>query len=175
MTATPRAVSSAPRIITARTPRPVAPRNLRLRQLSGVNVRPFGTISLFIYATLILGATSLLYLWQNAQTMEMSLNIPRLQLQYIYAQNQYQDLKQQEAVLTSPARVMDLATRKYGLVRVDPSTARVVTVPQPAKVRVVVVPDKPRQPSASVRLSSTGTTIGSWWQDAWSLLYSVMH
>ena len=67
MTATPRTIHA--RALTS-TP--------RSRRVTGVTTRPFGAVSLFLAATAILGATSLLFLWQTGQATPTAFNIQSL-------------------------------------------------------------------------------------------------
>ena len=99
-------MSVTPRTLRAVT-MPAAP---RLRRTP----RPFGTISLFLAATGILGLTSLCYLWQAGQATAAAMRIQTLSAQLQSAQNQWLQLEAQVARLKSDATVMQAQGRGRG-------------------------------------------------------------
>src|SRR5207247_11299042 len=105
--------------VTPRTLRTVTmPAAPRLRRTT----RPFGTISLFLAATGILGLTSLCYLWQAGQATAAAMHIQALDYQLQSALNQTFQLESQVAQLTSPATAMQAASTKYRMrMPIDPT------------------------------------------------------
>src|SRR5436189_3620844 len=126
-------MSVTPRTLRAVT-MPAAP---RLRR----DPRPFGTISLFLAATGILGLTSLCYLWQAGQATAAAMHIQTLTSQLQSTQNQWLQLQSQVAQVKSDATVMEVATTTYGMsLPADPSTVHQIDVPGPVVTKVVAVP-----------------------------------
>jgi hypothetical protein len=153
---------------------PAAP---RIRRVARVNARPFGTISLFLAATAILGLTSLCYLWQSGQATAAGLHIQTLQAELWSAENQTAALRSRIANLTSDGVVMQAAHDKYGMTMPpDTSSMQQISIPGPVITKVVVVPAPAHAASrrATVRLAATDAAVTSWWQDAWVALYKLL-
>lgn len=164
MSATPRTM----RVVSV----PSAP---RFRRVTSVRPRPFGTISLFLAATGILGLTSLCYLWQAGQATSAALQIPRLNAELTSANNLTAQLQGQIDQQTSYGVVTQLARTKYGMIMPsDPSQVLPLTVQGPTVTRVVVVPTHAHAAPASVRLPATDAAVTAWWQDAWVALYKLL-
>ncbi len=163
---------------TPRTMRVVSlPSATRFRRVVTVRSRPFGTISLFLAATAILGLTSLCYLWQAGQATDAALKIPALNAAYQNANNLNATLKAEIYYRTSYNVVTQIARTKYGMIAPsDPSLALPISVRGGAATRVVPAPaTAPRHTApASVRLPATDAAVTSWWQDAWVALYKLL-
>ena len=178
-------MSVTPRTLRAVT-MPAAP---RLRRAP----RPFGTISLFLAATGILGLTSLCYLWQAGQATAAAMHIQTLTSQLQSTQNQWLQLQSQVAQVKSEATVMAVATTTYGMsLPADPSTVHQIDVPGPVVTKVVAVPvpwggesrtadGGRRSPTSASHLSPSALAVGatdvavtSWWQEAWVALYKLL-
>lgn len=170
MSATPRTM----RVVSV----PSAP---RFRRVVTVHPRPFGTISLFLVATGILGLTSLCYLWQAGQATSAALQIPRLNADLLGANNLTAQLKTQIDQRTSFDVVTQLAMTTYGMKNpTDPSLALPLAVTGPAVMRIipvavaVAVPVHRAGVPASVRIPATDAAVTAWWQDAWVALYKLL-
>ena len=160
-------MSVTPRTLRAVT-MPAAP---RLRRTP----RPFGTISLFLAATGILGLTSLCYLWQAGQATAAAMRIQTLSAQLQSAQNQWLQLESQVARLKSEATVMQVATTTYGMsMPADPSTVHQIDVPGPVVTKVVAVPAPVRSAEVRLGVGTTDVAVTSWWQEAWVALYKLL-
>ncbi|HKO23866.1 MAG TPA: hypothetical protein VJY65_03905 [Chloroflexota bacterium] len=160
-------MSVTPRTLRAVT-LPAAP---RLRRTP----RPFGTISLFLAATGILGLTSLCYLWQAGQATAAAMRIQALSAQLQGAENQRLQLESQVAHLTSEATVMQVAATKYGMsMPADPSTVHQIDVPGPVVTKVVAVPAPVRSSGVRLGVGTTDVVVTSWWQEAWVALYKLL-
>jgi cell division protein FtsL len=160
-------MSVTPRTLRAVT-MPAAP---RLRRTP----RPFGTISLFLAATGILGLTSLCYLWQAGQATAAAMRIQTLTSQRQSAQNQWLQLESQVAQLKSYATVMQVASTKYGMsMPADPSTVHQIDVPGPVVTKVVAVPVPVRSAGVRLGVGATDAAVTSWWQEAWVVLYKLL-
>src|SRR5437588_3861159 len=124
----------------------VTPRTLRAVTMPAVPrlrraPHPFGTISLFLAATGILGLTSLCYLWQAGQATAAAMRIQTLTPQMQSAENQRLQLESQVEQLTSEATVWQAATTTFGMsMPADPSTVHQIDVPGPVVTKVVAVP-----------------------------------
>ena len=163
-------MSATPRTLRAVT-MPAAP---RVQRATRRHTRPFGTMSLFLAATGILGLTSLCYLWQAGQATAAAMHIQALTAQLQSTQNQWLQLQSQVAQLRSAATVLEVATTTYGMsMPADPSTVRQISVPGPVAPRVVAVPAH----GAGVHLgvAATDAAVTSWWQEAWVALYKLLH
>lgn len=162
---------------TPRTMRVVSlPSATRFRRVVTVRSRPFGTISLFLAATAILGLTSLCYLWQAGQATDAALKIPSLNGAYQSANNLNAQLKAEIYNRTSFNVVTQIAKTKYGMTMPsDPSLALPISVRGGTVTRVVAAPIHAHTaPPASVRLPATDAAVTSWWQDAWVALYRLL-
>jgi cell division protein FtsB len=160
-------MSVTPRTLRAVT-LPAAP---RLRRTP----RPFGTISLFLAATGILGLTSLCYLWQAGQATAAAMRIQALTAQLQGAENQRLQLESQVAQLTSDATVMQVAATQYGMsMPADPSTVHQIDVPGPVVTKVVAVPAPVRSSGVRLGVGTTDVVVTSWWQEAWVALYKLL-
>jgi hypothetical protein len=160
-------MSVTPRTLRAVT-LPAAP---RLRRTP----RPFGTISLFLAATGILGLTSLCYLWQAGQATAAAMRIQALTSQLQGAENQRLQLESQVAQLTSDATVMQVAATTYGMsMPADPSTVHQIDVPGPMVTKVVAVPAPVRSSGVRLGMGATNVVVASWWQEAWVALSKVL-
>ncbi len=168
MTATPRTIHA--RAITS-TP--------RSRRVTGVTTRPFGAVSLFLAATAILGATSLLFLWQTGQATTTAFNIQSLSHRLADDQNEGALLESQAYGEKSSVQIMPAAISKYGMSLHNGDSQRTIDVPIPATIQTantantantVFAPDSGTTASASVRLATTSATMTSWWQGLWDLL-----
>jgi cell division protein FtsB len=137
--------------------------------------RPFGTISLFLAATGILGLTSLCYLWQAGQATAAGMRIQALTSQLQSAQNQRLQLESQVAQLTSDATVIQVASTKYGMsMPADPSTVHQIDVPGPVVTKVVAAPAPVRSAGVRLGVGATDAAVTSWWQAAWVALYRLL-
>jgi cell division protein FtsB len=160
-------MSVTPRTLRAVT-LPAAP---RLRRTP----RPFGTISLFLAATGILGLTSLCYLWQAGQATAAAMRIQALTSQLQSAENQRLQLESQVAQLTSDATVMQVAATTYGMsMPADPSTVHQIDVPGPVVTKVVAVPAPVRSSGVRLGVGATDVVVTSWWQEAWVALSKLL-
>jgi hypothetical protein len=179
-------MSVTPRTLRAVT-MPAAP---RLRRAP----RPFGTISLFLAATGILGLTSLCYLWQAGQATAAAMHIQALTSQLQSTQTQWLQLQSQVAQLRSAATVLEVATTTYGMsMPADPSTVHQINVPGPVVTKVVAVPvpwpggrrkaeggrgtlsaSASRLPPSTLAVGATDGAVTSWWQEAWVALYKLL-
>jgi hypothetical protein len=160
-------MSVTPRTLRAVT-MPAAP---RLRRTP----RPFGTISLFLAATGILGLTSLCYLWQAGQATAAAMHIQALTSQLQSAENQRLQLESQVAQLTSSATVMQEASTTYSMsMPADPSTVHQIDVPGPVVTKVVAVPAPVRSVGVRLGVGATDAAVTSWWQEAWVALYKLL-
>jgi cell division protein FtsB len=160
-------MSVTPRTLRAVT-LPTAP---RLRRTP----RPFGTISLFLAATGLLGLTSLCYLWQAGQATAAAMRIQALTAQLQGAENQRLQLESQVAQLTSEATVMQVAATKYGMsMPADPSTVHQLDVPGPMVTKVVAVPAPVRRSGVRLGVGTTDVVVTSWWQEGWVALYKLL-
>ncbi len=163
MTATPRTIHA--RAITS-TPRP--------RRVAGVTAtRPFGAVSLFLAATAILGATSLLFLWQTGQATTTAFNIQALSQQLIDDQNKGAILQSQAYGEKSSVQIMPVAISTYGMSLHNGDAQRTIDVPVQATIQTAgagPAPGSGTTASASVRLSTTSASMTSWWQGLWDLL-----
>lgn len=164
---------------TPRTMRAVAlPSAPRVRRVVRVHARPFGTISLFLAATGILGLTSLFYVWQSGQATSAGLRIQAKQVELWSAENQTAALRSRIANLTSDGAVMQAARTTYGMTMpADTSTMQQIGIPGRVITRVVVVPAPPRRSASattSVKVTATDSAITSWWQEAWVALYQSL-
>jgi cell division protein FtsB len=160
-------MSVTPRTLRAVT-LPTAP---RLRRTP----RPFGTISLFLAATGLLGLTSLCYLWQAGQATAAAMRIQALTAQLQGAENQRLQLESQVAHLTSGATVMQVAATKYGMsMPADPSTVHQIDVPGPVVTKVVAVPAPVRSSGVRLGVGTTDVMVTAWWQEAWVALYKLL-
>ena len=159
-------MSATPRTLRAVT-MPAAP---RLRRTP----RPFGTISLFLAATGLLGLTSLCYLWQAGQATAAAMRIQALTSQLQGAENQRLQLESQVAQLTSDATVMQVAATKYGMsMPADPSTVHQIDVPGPVVTKVVAVAPV-RSSGVRLGVGTTDVVVTSWWQEAWVVLHKLL-
>jgi len=158
--------------VTPRTLRAVTmPATPRLRRTP----RPFGTISLFLAATGILGLTSLCYLWQAGQATAAAMHIQTLTSQLQSTQNQWLQLQSQVAQVKSEATVMEVATTAYGMsMPADPSTVHQINVPGPVVTKVVAVPVPVRSAGVRLGVGATDAAVTSWWQEAWVVLYKLL-
>jgi len=158
--------------VTPRTLRAVTmPATPRLRRTP----RPFGTISLFLAATGILGLTSLCYLWQAGQATAAAMHIQTLASQLQSAQNQWLQLESQVAQLRSEATVLQVASTKYGMsMPADPSTVHQIDVPGPVVTKVVAVPVPNRGAGVHLGVATTDVAVATWWQEAWVALYTLL-
>ena len=161
---------------TPRTIRTVAlPSAPRMRRVARVRRRPFGTISLFLAATGILGLTSLCYVWESGQATTAALNIQVLQSQLLSKENQTAMLRSRVANLTSDGVVMQAARTKYGMIMPpDTSSMQQITVPGPVITHRVVVPASPHVATATTHVAATDAAVTSWWQQAWVALYKLL-
>ena len=160
-------MSVTPRTLRAVT-MPAAP---RLRRTP----RPFGTISLFLAATGILGLTSLCYLWQAGQATAAAMHIQALTSQLQSAENQRLQLESQVAQLTSSATVMQEASTTYSMsMPADPSTVHQIDLPGPMVTKVVAVPAPVRSAGVRLGVGATDAAVTSWWQEAWVALYKLL-
>jgi len=163
MTATPRTIHA--RAITS-TPRP--------RRVASVTAtRPFGAVSLFLAATAILGATSLLFLWQTGQATTTAFNIQALSQQLTDDQNQGAILESQAYGEKSSVQIMPVAIKTYGMSLHNGDPQHTIDVPVQATMQAagpVPAPGSGTTASASVRLSTTSASMTSWWQGLWDLL-----
>ncbi len=165
MTATSRTIHA--RAITS-TPRP--------RRVASVTAtRPFGAVSLFLAATAILGATSLLFLWQTGQATTTAFNIQALSQQLTDDQNQGAILQSQAYGEKSSVQIMPVAIRTYGMSLHNGDAQRTIDVPVQATIQTAGAGPAPGSgssstTSASVRLSTTSAVTMSWWQGLWNLL-----
>ena len=160
-------MSATPRTLRAVT-MPAAP---RLRRTS----RPFGTISLFLAATGILGLTSLCYLWQAGQATAAAMRIQTLTSQLQSAQNQWLQLESQVEQLKSDATVMQEAATQYGMsMPADPSTVHQIDVPGPVVTKVVAVPVPIRGAGVHLDVATSDAAVTTWWQEAWVALYKLL-
>ena len=160
-------MSVTPRTLRAVT-MPAAP---RLRRTP----RPFGTISLFLAATGILGLTSLCYLWQAGQATAAAMHIQALTSQLQSAENQRLQLESQVAQLTSSATVMQEASTTYSMsMPADPSTVHQIDLPGPMVTKVVAVPAPVRSAGVRLGVGTTDAAVTSWWQEAWVALYKLL-
>lgn len=164
-------MSATPRTIRA-VAMPAAP---RIRRVVGVHARPFGTITLFLIATTILGITSLLYVWEAGQRTAAGMVIQQRQALLQNAYNAQQDLINQINKLTSTDTVLQVATTRYHMhMPADPSTVDVMTIPQPSITRIIPMTAPARPAGVSLRVTATDAAVTSWWQDAWALLYRLL-
>jgi cell division protein FtsB len=146
-----------------------------MRRVARVRRRPFGTISLFLAATGILGLTSLCYVWESGQATTAALNIQVLQGQLLNAENQTAALRSRVANLTSDGVVMQAARTKYGMIMPsDTSSMQQITVPGPVITHRVVVPASPHVATATTHVAATDAAVTSWWQQAWVALYKLL-
>ena len=160
-------MSVTPRTLRAVT-MPTAP---RLRRTS----RPFGTISLFLAATGLLGLTSLCYLWQAGQATAAAMRIQTLTSQLQSAQSQWLQLESEVARLKSDATVIQVASTTYGMsMPADPSTVHQIDVPGPVVTKVVAVPAPLRGAGVHLDVATTDAAVTTWWQEAWVVLYKLL-
>ncbi len=162
MTVTPRTIHA--RAITS-TP--------RQRRVTGVTTRPFGTVSLFLAATAILGATSLLFLWQTGQATTTAFNIQALSRQLTDDQNEGAFLESQAYGEKSSVQIMPVAIKAYGMSLHNGDPQRTIDVPVQATIQTAnALPASisGTTASASVRLSTTNATMTPWWQGLWDAL-----
>lgn len=161
---------------TPRTMRSVAvPAPPQFRRVARVNTRPFGTITLFLAATGILGVTSLCYVWQAGLRTSSGYQIQALQAQLTSLQNTRADLQSRIEALKSPDVVAAAARTKYGMqMPTDPSVVTEITVPGPLIVTYKYVPVSVAAAGPSVRVQATNAAVTSWWQDAWVALYKLL-
>jgi hypothetical protein len=149
---------------------PVAPRWRRASQLS---VRPFGTITLFLASTCILGITSVGYVWQAGQRIAADYTLRQLNSQLLAAQNTTAQLQTKVEQLQSQA--VQAANTTYGMRSVaDYSSVPIIQVPGPVVVKYVPVTVPAPATHVSVRMQTTDSAVTSWWQQAWVSLYKLL-
>src|SRR5262245_28124195 len=147
-------MSASPRAMRA-VGVPAAPRWRRASQLS---VRPFGTITLFLASTCILGVTSLGYVWQAGQRIAADYTLRQLNSQLRSAQDTTARLQAKVEQLQSQAAQTANAT--YGMRSVaDYSSVPVIRVAGPLVVKYVPVTVSSPATHVSVRLQTTDTAV----------------
>jgi hypothetical protein len=162
-------MSASPRTMRAVTV-PVVP---RWRRASHLSVRPFGTITLFLASTCILGVTSIGYVWQAGQRIAADYTLRQLNSQLLAARNTTAMLQTKVEQLQSQAG--QTAYTMYGMRSpADYSTVPIIQVPGPAVVKYVPVTVASPTKYVSVRIQTTDATVTSWWQQVWVSLYKLL-
>jgi hypothetical protein len=145
----------------------------RWRQASQLSVRPFGTITLFLASTCILGITSLGYVWQAGQRIAADYTLRQLNSQLLAAQNTTAQLQTKIEQLQSQA--VQAANTTYGMRSVaDYSSVPVIRIAGPLVVKYVPVTVSSPATHVSVHIQTTDTAVTSWWQHVWVSLYKLL-
>ncbi len=162
-------MSASPRTMRA-VGLPAAP---SWRRASQFRVRPFGTITLFLASTCILGITSLGYVWQAGQRIAADYTLRQLNSQLLAAQNTTASLQTTVEQLQSQAEQTAYTT--YGMRSpADYSSVPVIRVAGPVIVKYVPVTVSSPATNMSVRVQTTDTAVTSWWKQVWVSLYKLL-
>ena len=169
-----RTMTATPRTVRAITSTGRLQRVARVARVAQVTTRPVGTISLFLVATAVLGLTSLFFLWQSGQATTTAYRIDALNTRLLSLESDRAQL--QSEIYQMPAKVLQTATTKYGMSVVNSNVQRSIDVPAPPPAQALAQTAlssglgvaRPQDASVAVRLDTTNTTPGTWWQALWS-------
>lgn len=145
----------------------------RLRHVAAVQSPSFGTISVFLAATVVLGLTALFFLWQSGTGLKSEYQIQQLQVRLSSLQSAQIQLESQAAELQQKS--LQLAGRYHmSLYNAAPQRSITATLPTAAAPSVASAQSAAAM-QAPIRLSTTSAATESWQQQLWTAFYNAFH
>ncbi len=156
---------------TVRTVRSLTARS-RLHRVAVAQSRSFGTVSVFLTATVVLGLTALFFLWQSGTGLKSEYQVQHLQTYLSSLQSDQIQLESHKALLQQTSLQ---SAAKYHMSLYNAAPQRVITATLPVGASSAASAQDAAPMQATIRLSTTSTATGSWAQALWTAFYNAFH